>query len=244
MILNLSTSDMGPRPRLSQPERKYSTSLPLISFWLPSGMGTWLKPNQLHSLSQEFESWAKGHRVAAWWSCSFLRAALRSDASFSSTTRTPWTALFLSFWRPDVQFLLQVWERLWVHQWISLSTHIFFSSPPPLFWLFFLIFCYLTASVWFCCLRPKDPAWCRSCYQEWGSRWLKLKDGIHWFQPGGGWNREAPPTLTEKSATPIKWKLFTMSVLAVSWYRTMPTSTNAAIMGGFPEKLWNWLITF
>lgn len=44
--------------------------------------------------------------------CSFLMAALWSDASFSSTTRTPWIALFLSFWRPDVQFLLQVGETL------------------------------------------------------------------------------------------------------------------------------------
>lgn len=53
----------------------------------------------------------------------------------------------------------------------------------------------------------------------------------------GGWDREAPPTLTETSAIPIKWQLFTMSVLAVSWYRNMPTSTKAAIMEGFLEKL-------
>lgn len=166
MILSLSTSGMGLRPSLSQSERKYSIFSPLISFWIHSGMRTWLKPNQLHSLSQEFESWAQGHRVATWRSCSSLMAAIWSDDSLSSTTRTPWTVLFLSFWRPDVQFLPQVWERLWVHKWVSLSNHIFFFSLSPFLVVTFV--CCLIASVWFCCLRPKDPTWCRSCYQEWG----------------------------------------------------------------------------
>lgn len=62
MSLSLS---MSPRCRLSQSERKYSILLSLVSSWIHSGMDTWLKINQAHSLFHEFESWSKWQKVGA-----------------------------------------------------------------------------------------------------------------------------------------------------------------------------------
>lgn len=145
MSLSLS---MSPRCRLSQSERKYSILLSLVSSWIHSGMDTWLKINQAHSLFHEFESWSKWQKVGA-LVVSLWRQRCRDDPLLS-TIMSHVTTLLLSSQRPDGPIpSASLWDFEFVTSFLVCNCIFLFHS----FGCYFLFFCLLTRAAFWLIIR-------------------------------------------------------------------------------------------